>query len=142
MNNDPKKDRNNSLLATIKREWSILLLILATLLAALGYPLRVDFWVKFSIALLFLLLGNYMGKIKHNYFVGIKTPWTLASEEVWQKTHRFAAPLWVAGATVALLLSFSRALWANYLYLGIIIVVGLVPVIYSYLIYRNLSPKT
>ena len=46
------------------------------------------------IAILFILLGNMMGKIKHNYFFGIKTPWTLADPDVWNRTHRVGGWIW------------------------------------------------
>jgi len=110
-----------------------------TLLVALGYPLKVDFIVKFSVSLLFIVLGNYMGKFKHNYFVGIKTPWTLANEEVWVKTHRFSAPLWVAMGFLGMVLSFIQQPWASYITFASYIVIGIVPVIYSYLLYRKLN---
>lgn len=112
---------------------------IVTLLVALGYPLRVDFIVRFSISLLFIIIGNYMGKFKHNYFVGIKTPWTLANEEVWVKTHRFGAPLWVAVGFLGMVLSFFQQPWASYLTFGGILVIATVPVIYSYLLYRKLN---
>lgn len=113
-------------------------LYVITLLVALGYPLKVDFLVKFGISLLFLLLGNYMGKIKHNYFVGIKTPWTLASEEVWIKTHRFAAPFWVIGGVLGMITSFLNGAVAGYILFGIIFLVVLLPAVYSYLLYRKI----
>ena len=61
--------------------------------ASLGYIVNTTRLVTFGISLLFMLMGNVMGRVKHNYFVGIKTPWTLANEEVWRKTHRLAALL-------------------------------------------------
>lgn len=112
-----------------------------SLLVALGYPLRVDFIVRLAVSLLILIIGNYMGKFKHNYFVGIKTPWTLASEEVWVKTHRFGAPLWVIAGLLGIVLSFFRQAWAGYLSIGSFIVIAIVPIIYSYLIYRKLQNK-
>lgn len=45
-------------------------------------------------ALLFIFIGNMLGKVKHNYFLGIRTPWTLADPDVWNRTHRFAGRLW------------------------------------------------
>lgn len=112
---------------------------IVTLLVALGYPLRVDFIVRFSVSLLFLIIGNYMGKFKHNYFVGIKTPWTLANEEVWVKTHRFGAPLWVAAGLLGMALSFFQQPWSSYLTFASILVITIVPIIYSYLLYRKLN---
>lgn len=114
------------------------LIYLVSLLSSLGLHLKVGIIVKISVSCLFILLGNLMGKVKHNYFVGIKTPWTLASAEVWSKTHRFAAPLWVSLGIIGVLLSFIQATWANILLLTSYIVMGTIPIIYSYLIYRKL----
>ena len=52
--------------------------------------------VTVLVCLLFILIGNMMGKIKHNYFFGIKTPWTLADPDVWNRTHRLGGRLWFA----------------------------------------------
>jgi uncharacterized membrane protein len=113
------------------------LLYLISLLVALGYPIRVDFFVRIAVSLLFILIGNYMGKFQHNYFVGIKTPWTLASEEVWRKTHRMAAPLWVAFGTMGIFLSFFRYSWTGYLQIILFLLMALIPSVYSYLIYQK-----
>src|SRR5690606_2033703 len=48
------------------------------------------------IATFFVVLGNYFKTIKPNYFVGIRTPWTLENEAVWKSTHQLAGKLWVA----------------------------------------------
>lgn len=61
----------------------------------LGYNIEMGFWVPFLIGVLFIALGNYFGKLKPNWFVGIKTPWTLSSEENWNKTHRFGGKIFI-----------------------------------------------
>lgn len=57
-------------------------------------------------ALVLLIAGNWMGKIRYNFLFGIRTPWTLADERVWDKTHRFTGRAMVAGAIVLLIASF------------------------------------
>ena len=57
------------------------------------------------IGLLFMTLGNYFKVIKQNYFLGIKTPWTLESEEVWKLTHILAGKLWIVGGLLIVILS-------------------------------------
>ncbi len=59
-----------------------------TLLAGAGYPLPVPKIAMLSVGALFTILGNYMGKLQRNFFIGIRTPWTLASETTWERTHR------------------------------------------------------
>lgn len=56
--------------------------------AALGFDINVGVFVRILIGLMFVIMGNYMGQIRQNYFYGIRTPWALANEEVWKKTQR------------------------------------------------------
>lgn len=88
------------------------------------------------ISLVFVLIGNYLPKVKQNYTVGIKLPWTLNDEENWDKTHRLAGRLWVIGGLfmLALALVFERGL---YLVLPLLIILTLVPSLYSYVLYQK-----
>lgn len=108
-----------------------------TLLNATGVNINISLFIQISISLLFILMGNVMGRIKHNYFVGIRTAWTLANEEVWRKTHRMAAPLWVAGGILNLIIALLGS--GFYGFIAIIIAVSIVPVIYSYIIYQKIA---
>ena len=82
---------------------------------------------------LFIALGNYFQAIKPNYFIGIKTPWTLESEQVWRKTHRLGGRLWIAGGLLMIVLSlFPDSGIRQALFLAIVVVLVLVPTIYSY----------
>lgn len=65
------------------------------LLASADYPVRVERAMPVIAGILFALIGNVLGQVRHNYFVGIRTPWTLADEEVWRRTHRVGARLFV-----------------------------------------------
>lgn len=58
--------------------------------------------VTVAISILFIFIGNALGKIKHNYFMGIKTPWTLADPDVWNRTHRFTGRLWFLVGVVSI----------------------------------------
>lgn len=62
---------------------------------ALGAPFAIDRMVWGFVGALFALIGNYLPKLRRNYTTGIKLPWTLADDEIWNRTHRFAAPVWV-----------------------------------------------
>lgn len=87
--------------------------------------------------LFFALLGNVLGKVRRNFFMGIKTPWTLASEQVWDQTHRQAARLWTIGGFVGFVLSFlGLPFWI--LFTGLM-VMTLLPVVQSYFIYRKMD---
>ncbi len=90
------------------------------------------------VGLFFAFLGNVMYSVKQNYFVGIRTPWTLESEDIWRKTHQLGGKLWFAGglliAIVTLLLN-NTASFAFFLSVAGFIVI--VPVVYSYMLFRK-----
>jgi uncharacterized membrane protein len=83
------------------------------------------------------LFGNVTGKIRRNFWMGVRTPWTLADERVWDQTHRSAARLWTIGGAFGVILSLiSIPAWALFTYL---MVICLWPAAQSYLIYQRLN---
>lgn len=92
------------------------------------------------VGLLFLFLGNLMGKVKPNFFMGIRTPWTLSDPDVWNRTHRLGGGLFfLAGLAVlisAVLLPERAIFWV--VLIGAL-AASLVPVVMSYLWYRKKS---
>lgn len=112
-----------------------------TLLLATGAVVNRPIFIQIMISLLFILLGNVIGRVKHNYFVGIKTPWTLANEEVWRKTHRLAAPLWVIGGIVNILLTSLGTNFNGISFVIIVAVISIVPIVYSYIAYQQIVKK-
>ena len=94
----------------------------------------------FGIGMLITVLGNYMQSIKPNYFIGIRTPWTLENNEVWKYTHRLAGKLWVIGglfiSVFTLILSQGLFTW---LFIFIMIVITLIPLIYSYIKFKEIE---
>ncbi len=92
-----------------------------------------------GVFLFFGILGNFLGKIKKNFWVGVRTPWTLSSDEVWIKTHRLAARLWAAAGFVG---AFLAVLGLNPIFLfAMLMVVAMIPVLYSLLTYRKSQGK-
>jgi uncharacterized membrane protein len=124
--------------------WTAVLLTMAmvhlTLLGtALGFEIPVARVAAGAVGLTFLLIGNQLGKSRRMYLVGFRTPWTLASEEVWIKTHRLAGKLMVAGGaamTVAAIVGAGDAVLFSLLIATVLIGV-LVPLVYSYLLWRR-----
>ncbi len=91
-----------------------------------------------AMGIMFVLLGNYMPKVKHNYTFGIKTPWALASETVWNKTHRISGPLWMAEGAVIFSLAFVKnTTVASIIMLITMIVVIIIPMVYSYFEFKK-----
>lgn len=94
-------------------------------------------YTVFIIALLFIVIGNYMPKVKQNHTLGIKIKWTLLSETNWNKTHRFAGKIWVVGGVIVALCALLPTSVMPFVLVPSIFAVALVPMLYSYLIYRK-----
>lgn len=109
--------------------------------AALGWKIDVVFVVNLGVIFLFAFLGNYMPKLKPNRYVGIRTPWTLKSPEVWSRTHRVFGRimLWGALALLPFCLLLPTPLFVV-LILVYLAVVSIGSMIYSHRLYRSLPP--
>jgi uncharacterized membrane protein len=92
-----------------------------------------------GICLFFALIGNVLGKVRRNFWVGVRTPWTIASEVVWNRTHRLAAWLFVAAGLVAFALIMMLPAEAAWVTLLLILPAALVPVFYSLVLYKRLE---
>ena len=136
---DPKRQNMSHALRTISI-WTIpvlsVLVYALVMRAALGYTTPTETIVPLLVGVLFVIIGNYLPKTKQSYTMGIKLPWTLASEENWNRTHRLAGFLWVIGGILLILLTLLR-LWNTWTFLLVIIPMSVVPMIYSYLLYRK-----
>jgi uncharacterized membrane protein len=107
------------------------------LLASLGMTLDVGRAIEGGVCLLITLLGNVLGKVRRNFFVGIRTPWTLASDAVWNRTHRLGAKtFFVCGLLGLIAVVFRAPFWVPVV---AILVAAFVPAIYSLLFYKQLE---
>ena len=110
---------------------------------ALGYAVRMDLVVPIAVSLLLLVLGNYFGKLRPNYFVGIRTPWTLESPEIWIKTHRLAGRIWVVGALLLIVLRFLMGSELYFIvFIGIVLFMSFFPIGYSFYLYKQQPSQT
>ncbi len=103
-----------------------------------GVPIDIATVTKVSVPILLLVIGNLFSKLQPSYFVGIRTPWTLESKEVWTQTHRMAGGLWVASSLF--LLAASLFLPDNQyppVLIAVVLVMVVVPVGYSYWAFRK-----
>jgi uncharacterized membrane protein len=125
----------------------IVLLVMATMVvihaqalaAGMGAKIAIDRWVAVVIGVLFVLLGNLMPKVRRNFFVGIRTPWTLSDDEVWAKTHRLGGKTMVAGG-IAAIVTGAAGLGQPWIPVGSVIVSALIPCVYSYFVWRAAKP--
>ncbi len=90
-----------------------------------------------AIGLLFMFAGVLIRRAKRNFFIGIRTPWTLSSDQVWDQTHRLGAVLFIAGGVLAVLAVFFPGATAFLIVIVPILVCTLVLVVYSYIVWAQ-----
>ncbi len=94
------------------------------------------------ISLLLLIMGNYLPKTRSNWFFGIRTPWTLSSEEAWEKTHRITGRLFMVLGLLGLVSVFIMPLtWQLPIMIGGSLAITGFSLIYSYLVWRDASDR-
>lgn len=113
----------------------------------LGYAVPITSIVFVLVGLLILYTGGVLQAAEPNWFVGIRTPWTLSSELVWDRTHDLAGTLFIFAGIAIVALALVQILVGEmvaieYLLIGIILVVVLVPILYSYILYQQLEDHT
>lgn len=114
-------------------------LFLVTSWSNLGLAIPIAQVVSSLIGLMFIVFGILMPKLKSNWFIGIRTPWTLSSDVVWSKTHNFAKYIFVLAGVIFCLISYTVEALILPVILVLVILL-LTPIIYSYLVFRKL-PK-
>lgn len=109
-----------------------------TLAWSLGYQnFRMSSAMLPFLGLLFIFIGFMLRQAKRNFFIGIRTPWTLSSDTVWEKTHRLGSALFMASGALAIIGGFFGGAAAVLLLLIPLLASTLALVIYSYILYRN-----
>jgi uncharacterized membrane protein len=103
----------------------------------LGAAVNITRVVTIGGGLMFVLLGNYLGRVQSNWFLGIRTPWTLSSETVWRKTHRTAAWLFVTGGIVVVIVGLLRPVGYLPLLAVMAAIVAGIPIVQSYVLWRR-----
>ncbi len=112
----------------------LLYLWLLTIFWNLGFRFDIGRFLSPALGVLFYYIGVLLGQAKQNWFIGIRTPWTLSSEKVWTKTHKIGAKLFKASGSICLLAIFLPQ-YALFFILGPIILASLYLIVYSYFAY-------
>ncbi len=142
----PKMDPKKANYEKFKGSYNIIINVLViffialhivTLAYNLGFPVDVGLFVPIGIGVLFIVLGNYMPKLKHNYFVGIRTPWTIANETVWNKTHRIGGKVFVFMGLALMLTVFIEGIWGFILFLAVTLIGVVYLFVKSYLYFQE-----
>ncbi|HEU5053162.1 MAG TPA: SdpI family protein [Hanamia sp.] len=141
---DPKKKAKYS--ATVFNKIAVAIVLLMSLIgcysiyAAKAGSFQLRGFLPVILGIFFAFMGNLMHSIKPNYFVGIRTPWTLENEETWRKTHQLGGKLWFVGGILIAITGFLVPARAEvFVMMSILIVIVLWPVIFSYTYFKSLE---
>ncbi len=141
---DPKKDSylKHQKAYTVTQLFIVVFMIFIhwiTVAVAMGYSINIGIVMRLAVGILFIILGNYLGQIRQNYFFGIKTPWTLANEQVWKKTHRMGGYVFVLLGILMAATVFLSNRWAFFIMMGGLFASAAYVLIYSYFIYKKVT---
>jgi uncharacterized membrane protein len=139
---DPRRENYGKFIATY---WLIANAVIVFMLIAhgmiiatgLGYPVKIDRALPLGLGVLFIVLGNYITRVAPNWFVGIRTPWTLSSDTVWRKTHRTGGWLMVLGGFVIGASAFLPHGAFLPLLISAILIMSVIPVVQSYILWKR-----
>jgi uncharacterized membrane protein len=143
----PKIDPMQNNIEKFRKYYDILILVimiflfyifLLTILANFGYNFNMTWAILPAVGLLFIYIGAIMHKMKRNWFAGIRTPWTISSDEVWDKTHALGGKLFVAAGIITIIGIFFQD-YLIWFMLVPILAAAIIPIVYSYLIYRKIN---
>ncbi|UTX17428.1 SdpI family protein [Bacillus velezensis] len=111
---DPKnnyKTFTRPYMAIFNTMFAVLFVInLMTILTGLGYDLSISYLGNFIVGVIFMVFGNFIQIVKPNFFLGIRTPWTLSSERVWKDTHRVSSKIFVLAGILMMLAAFAAGI--------------------------------
>ena len=138
VNNDPKRANSPKIMFSLVRWLIPVLMTIVTglsIAAALNVNINVSTWILCFIGILFIVIGNYLPKCKQNYTIGIKLPWTLNSEENWNKTHRLGGIVFVLFGLIQIAGAFFN--FGGLITMITIFAVLLIPMMYSFILYKK-----
>lgn len=125
---------------------SVMLFMLALhiveLRASLGYPVQMQRIIPIGTGVLLIVIGNLLPRARPNWFVGIRTPWTLSSDRVWEQTHRFGGRVFVAGGLLITIAALVWAQWAHAVLFAVMVLCVSSVLIYSYVEWKRDRPAS
>lgn len=140
---DPKRAAHSKAL-TLLSTWLIPLLALIivplTLFISMGLSIPIALISLVTAGGLMIICGNYIPKCRRNYTMGLKLPWTLHSDDNWNKTHRMAGILWILGGIVIIVSAFllsNNLIYGVSLTITVVLILAVAPVLYSFLLYKG-----
>lgn len=100
--------------------------------SSLGAVIDVSVFVIIILGVLFVLIGNYLPKVRQNRIIGVRIIWTLKNEDNWYATHRFAGKIWFFGGILAIATAFLPTVIKAVAFFSIVAVLGIAPIVYSW----------
>lgn len=139
---DPRKENYKYFSKTYNILLNAVLLLfffvnMSTILQGLGYNVPMSYIAPIMAGLVFIIIGNYLQRVRSNYFMGIRTPWTLSNETVWKKTHRLSGKLFFIGGLLILISAFLPDGYKSVIMWGSIVLCVAIPYLYSYVAYKK-----
>ncbi|PGX78828.1 SdpI family protein [Priestia megaterium] len=139
---DPRKENYKYFSKTYNIVLNAVLLLfffvnMSTILQGLGYNVPMSYIAPIMAGLVFIIIGNYLQRVRSNYFMGIRTPWTLSNETIWKKTHRLSGKLFFIGGLLILISAFLPDGYKSVIMWGSIVLCVAIPYLYSYLAYKK-----
>ena len=139
---DPRKENYKYFSKTYNIVLNAVLLLfffvnMSTILQGLGYNMPMAYIAPIMAGLVFIIIGNYLQRVRSNYFMGIRTPWTLSNETVWKKTHRLSGKIFFIGGLLILISAFLPDGYKSVIMWGSIVLCVAVPYLYSYVAYKK-----
>ncbi|MBX6363161.1 MAG: SdpI family protein [Gemmatimonadetes bacterium] len=139
---DPRREQYQWFEGTFWIVVNVVVLLLAavevtTLGYALGWPVDPSRVIVGIVGVSLVVLGNYLPRMRSNWWLGVRTPWTLSNERVWRETHRLAGKTFVVGGLIVLASVALRPPTRVWVVVGGIALASLVPAIYSYFAWRR-----
>ncbi|HEX9016575.1 MAG TPA: SdpI family protein [Chloroflexota bacterium] len=112
------------------------------LLSGAGYPIDTSRVIPMVVGGMLVVVGNFLGKIRPNWFVGIRTPWTLSSRKSWVKTHRLGGWLFILVGLSLMLTGLVRTVWSFELMMAVFVASMVWMIAYSYVVWRSDPDRT
>ncbi|WP_343311149.1 SdpI family protein [Bacillus atrophaeus] len=138
---DPKNNYKTFMrpyMAIFNTMFAVLFIInLITILTGLGYDLPIPYLGSFVLGAIFMVFGNFIQIVKPNFFLGIRTPWTLSNERVWKDTHRVSSKLFVLAGVIIMLTAFFPSTYKESIIFTAAIGCIILSIVSSYFIYQR-----
>lgn len=140
---DPKRAAHSEALRLLSI-WLIpllsLIIVPVTLFISMGVNIPIALISLVTAGGLMIICGNYLPKCRRNYTIGLKLPWTLHSDDNWNKTHRLAGILWIFGGIIIIVSAFlltNNLVYGVPLTITVVLILAIVPVMYSFFLYKG-----